>query len=247
MARKNLCEALDGQVFGRHREDAPNALFRLGRDESRRGVVAFQNEFPAEQLVSAAVGSSHELREYLEMGFGPPDRTLGLRAVLQHKEVAEKRLWTAEVGAFTVGRPQIEGAPHRLFRPVVEIVAERSNLGFGFNCNEQSLVPDDQQVPFLGGAKESRQFDILPAIHARLRNSGGKDNLREQINEPIHLRTTGNGTSQSLIALASLPLFLLLASTRCPVMFNGAGNSCRKIPQDVVLSHGHGLSDCLFQ
>jgi hypothetical protein len=90
------------------------------------------------------------------MGFGYLDRPLGLRAVFQHEEVAEKWLWAAEVGALTIGGPQIEGAAHRLFRPVVEIVAKRTDLGFGFNGDEEGLVPNDQQIPFLGGAEESR-------------------------------------------------------------------------------------------
>ena len=55
MAGKTLGEPFDGQVFGWCREVAPDALFRLGRDEGSRGVVSFKNELPAEQLVSAAI------------------------------------------------------------------------------------------------------------------------------------------------------------------------------------------------
>ncbi|MGI6496140.1 MAG: hypothetical protein ACOX5G_08645 [Kiritimatiellia bacterium] len=46
MAGKDFGESFDGQVFGRCRKDALDALIRLGRDESRRSIVTFQNEFP---------------------------------------------------------------------------------------------------------------------------------------------------------------------------------------------------------
>lgn len=74
MTGQNLGEPFDRQVIRRHREVAPDAWARAGRDERRRGVVPLQNKFPAKQLVPAAIRRANKLMEDFEMGLAHPDR-----------------------------------------------------------------------------------------------------------------------------------------------------------------------------
>ena len=51
-------------------------------------------------------------------------RPIGCVAVLEHEEVAEKRLRTVKVCLFSIGRPKIKSTAHRLFGSIIEIVAK---------------------------------------------------------------------------------------------------------------------------
>ncbi len=59
------------------------------------------------------------------MGFLDADGTVGCLAILQHEEVSEERLGAVEICPLPESGPEVEGASHRLFRPIVEVVAER--------------------------------------------------------------------------------------------------------------------------
>ena len=124
MGRKGFSETLDGQIRRRRREMSPDAVAFRGGDKRRCRVVPFQYEFAAEDLVTAHVGSAGEFGEDRKMWLLHLDGAVGRGAILQHEEITEKRLGAVEVGAFPIGSPQVEGASHRLFGSVVEIVTE---------------------------------------------------------------------------------------------------------------------------
>jgi len=120
--------------------------------------------------------SAYSKTAFFEMGLLDTNRAVGCLTVLQHKKITQKRLRALKICLFAEGRPKVKGTSHRLFCPVIEIVAKRgTNLRFGFENGDQRVVTDNQKVPFLSGAEETRQFDGLLAEDIRVGDSSVDD------------------------------------------------------------------------
>src|SRR5574337_255598 len=206
--------------------------------------MPFQYDLAAENFIAAHVRSADEFGKDFEKRLLDLDRAVRGDAVLQHEEVAKKRLGTAKVGTLAVRGPEVKGASDRLFRPVVEVVAEGwADLGLGLDRGKKRLLAHHEQVPLLGWAEEARQLDSLLPEDIPFRNPGRCYQFREEVDESIHLRATGDSTTQALVSLAGLPLPILLPRPSLPVVGNCPPGTCRQITQYVVRLHGHAVSD----
>ena len=130
-------------------------------------------------------------------------------------------MWTGKICPLTEGCPKVKSAAHCLFGSVVEVVSERwSHLGFSFNSYNQCVVADNKQVPFLGWPKETGKFNSLLPEYITERNSCLYNKFREKVNKAVHLGSTRDGTTETLIGFTSNFLFLPLGSSCFPVMGN---------------------------
>jgi len=186
---EGLRETFDGKVVRRRREALPNPSVCRRRNEGRCRVMPFQHELAAENLIAAHVRSVDEFGKDFEMRFLHLDRAVGGDAVLQHEEVAKKRLGAAQVGTLAVRGPEVKGASDRFFRPIVEVVAEGwTDLGLGLDRGKKRLLAHHEQVPLLGWADEAPQLDGLLPEDIPFRDPGRRYPFREEVNESIHLR-----------------------------------------------------------
>jgi len=87
------------------------------------------------------------------------------------------------------------------------------------------LIKNHKQVPFFGGAEETRQFNGLLSKYIIERDSGQRNELCEEVDKPIHLGTTSYSATETLIGFASRFLFLPLSSPCLPVMGDRFGGS----------------------
>src|SRR5574337_819562 len=241
---EGLRETLDGKVVRRRREAPPNPSVCRGRNERRRRVMSFQHKLAAEHFIAAHVRSADEFGKDFEMRLLYLDRAVGGSAVLQHKKVAKERLGAAQVGTLTVRGPEIKGTSDRLFRPVVEVVAEGwTDLGLSLDRGKKCLLAHYEQVPLLSWPKEARQLDGLLPEDMPLRNPGRRYQFREKVDESIHLRAAGDGATQSLVGLAGLPLLILLSRPSLPIVGDCPPGTYRQITQYVFKRHRHAVSD----
>lgn len=61
---------------------------------------------------------------------------------------------------FREGCPEVEGAAHRFFSAIVEVVAEgRADLGLGLERGDQLTFHDNQKIPLLCGAEIAGEFE----------------------------------------------------------------------------------------
>jgi hypothetical protein len=172
------------------------------------------------------------------MWFLYTDRPIGCVTVLKHEEVAEERLWTVKVCLFSKGRPEIKGTAYRLFCPIIEIVAKgRADLGFGFDCSDQCPLTDNEEIPFFGGSEETRKLDGLLSENAVPRDSGLCDKFCEKVNEPVHLCTASDGTTETLIGFATFFLFLPLGNPCLPVVGDCFGGAIGYVFRNIVIIH----------
>lgn len=245
MGGKDFHEAVDGEIPGRRLEPAVEPTRRGGRDEGGGGVMPYQKELPAEKLVHSDVGGVDILPQNLEMQFVDSDRPVGGLAILQHEEIAEERLRAVEIGPLAVGRPEVEGEPHGLFRVIAEAVAEgRPDLRLRVDGGDQPVVPDDEQVPLPGRPEESgQQLDRLFPEDEPLRNLGPGDRLTEKVDEAVHLRAPRHDAAQPLIGLSARFLFLSLGRSGLPVVGNRLGGAFVQVVYGVGLIHAATLTD----
>ena len=156
--------------------------------------MSLKNKFPAEEFVPATIRCADKLGENLEVRLPNFHRVAGCVAVLQHEKVTEERLRACEIGMFSIRGPEVESASHRLFGSIVEVVAEGwPNLRLRFNGKKQRVVADNEQVPFLGRSEKTRKLNIIVPINTRRGNPGRDDKIREEVDEPIHVRSAGHG------------------------------------------------------
>lgn len=204
--------------------------------------MPFKGKFPTEKFITAHVGCSAKLWKDLKMRFLNSDGPIRCLAVLQHEEIADERLWTFKVGVLTESRPEIQSASHCFLGPVVEIVAERgANLRLRFNNGDQRPLADNKKIPFLGGPEEAWQLDSPFPEDESFGYPSLFDEVGEEINETVHLRTAGYGATQALVGLSRLPLFAALGGSSLPELSHRLGSTSAHVLLDVLLIHDQSV------
>ena len=124
--------------------------------------MALQNKLPAEQLVSLCIRGISKLRENLEVWFSHPEGALRRFAVLKHEEIPQEGLVALIESALSESCPKIKCTSHCFLGSVVEVVSERrANLRFRFKRDDEKVIFDNKQVPFLSWAKVTRKLKSL--------------------------------------------------------------------------------------
>src|SRR4030042_2140355 len=213
--------------------------------------MPLEHKFPAKQLIPAHIRGAEKLGEDLKMWFLNADGPLGCVTILKHEEIAKERLWTIKVCFFSKGRPENKGAAHRLFCPIVEIVAKgRADLGFGFDGSDQCSPTNNEEVPFFGGSEEPGKLNGLLCENAIPGDSGMCDKVCKKGNEPVHLGTAGDCAAETLIGFPPCFLFPPLGGPCLPVVADFFRRAIGDLFHNFVIIHADiSLSDLsvLFQ
>jgi hypothetical protein len=90
-------------------------------------------------------------------------------------------------------------------------------LGFGFKGRDELAPHDNQEVPLLGGAKVTGEFEgfvveDVVSINARLDDEPG-----QEADEAVHLRSARDSGPQALVFRARAGLFVALLCAGLPV------------------------------
>jgi len=72
------------------------------------------------------------------------------------------------------------------------------------------------------------------------------DQFGKEVDEPIHLRATGDGTAQSMIRLSAIFLLPSLRRPRLPVVGHRLGGVLGDVLRDVICIHAANLSGSSF-
>src|ERR1051325_1549812 len=138
------------------------------------------------------------------MWFFDADGRLGFGAILEEEQVSKPRAHCCAECPFAEGGPQIQGAAHCLFRPIVEIVSEgRADLRFGFEGSNQLPFHDDHKVPLFRWTKIARELQESPAVvNVAAVDSRLDDEISKKLDEGIHLRAARDCRAKPLIRAA---------------------------------------------
>src|SRR5262245_15422201 len=117
-------ELLNSQLFRWAGELSFQTILSTRQQQTSPVIQPFPQEFCQQDLVPFCIGRIFELGKYGKMRFFHSDRSMRFRAVFQNKDISQPRAGRWLEGAFAVGGPQVSGIAQRLFRAVIEVVAE---------------------------------------------------------------------------------------------------------------------------
>jgi hypothetical protein len=120
-------------------------------------------------------------------------------------------------------------------------------LGFGLYGSHEDMVTDHNQVPLLGRPEETRQFNGLLAGNELPRNPRIGDEVREQIDESVHVRAAGHRAAQPLVGRPAPLLLVSLRGPGPPVHRDSISNAVLHVGQFGVLSHARYLTRYLAE
>ena len=95
-----------------------------GCDYCRIGIEVFEHESAAEVVIPFQIGRVPVLVSGREMRLKHSHGLSGLGSVFHMHDPPQERAWLTSEGAFSVGRPQVDGGSNGLFGPIVEVVTE---------------------------------------------------------------------------------------------------------------------------
>src|SRR6266511_2630083 len=110
------------------------------------------------------------------------------RTIFEQNEIAYPGRRIAAKRAFAVGRPDVKRRSHRLFGPVVEVVAEaRPNVTLELDCSFQTAVDHAQEVIGFGRPKKAGDGgETFLDVDARRRYTSLKEQVGDRQRKTIH-------------------------------------------------------------
>ena len=202
--------------------------------------MSFQYKLSAKNFVPLQIRGARVFGKYFEMRLFKLDGSIRSRAILQHEKIPQEGRGTIQVCALPESHPEIQSTADRLFGPVVEIVAKGwPDLGFCLDGDQQVPVSDDQEVPFLGWPEEPGEFHRLFPKNMLSGDPGSQDEIREKINEPIHLRAARDSAPKSPVYLAELFLLFNLDRPGLPISGHCASGPFRQFEDELVFGFRH--------
>lgn len=192
--------------------------------EAGRVVKTFADKPFAKDFIALCIGDALELgphrvvRQFLRLGGA---KRIGM--VLEHHQIAEpwSRRWPE--CRLPIGRPEIGRVAQRLLDAIVEVVAERADMGLDLDHGQQVVSDLDDEVPILRGPEIARQC-LSGDEDVRVGNAGVAQHIGKQADESVAVLATRYRRAAAGILLAGCAaLTVLLAAADLPEMADSFG------------------------
>ncbi|MCL4455313.1 MAG: hypothetical protein M1369_02250 [Deinococcus sp.] len=140
----------------------------------------------------------------------------------QHEKIAKPGSLRGLESTLLICGPEVAGVAESLFNAVIEVIAKASHLRFDFDYRNQIRTRGYYQVPFFGGAKETRKSArcFFGGVDSWAGQSGVLHDGGNEADKAVGmLSTSHSGSVSSVLAARAGSLALFLAKTRFPEMF----------------------------